>query len=106
MRDGTVFTGCNVENASYSLSLCAERVALYTAVSHGGKKGDFLVLAVAGRMVDGDWQFCSPCGACRQVLAEFSSPQNPLSIIYLDSEGAMKKRTIQDLLPDGFSSIL
>jgi homotetrameric cytidine deaminase len=105
MKDETVYTGCNVENSSYSLSMCAERVALYKAVCDGQRKGDFLVLAVAGRMMNGDWQFCPPCGACRQVLAEFSSSQNPLWIIYMGIRGEIKKKTMDDLLPDGFFNI-
>lgn len=99
---GKVFTGCNIENRSYSLSLCAERVALFKAVSEGKRTGDFLALAVAGRIMDGDWQYCSPCGACRQVLAEFSHPEAPLAIIYLDEHGSLKRVTISDLLPDAF----
>lgn len=60
-----VFTGCNIENASFGLTVCAERVAVYNAVSSGEK--DFQALAVIG---DGE-DYCRPCGACRQVLAEF-----------------------------------
>ena len=98
-----VFTGCNVENISYSLTICAERVALYTAVCAGKKKGDFLALAIAGRMKDRPWQPCAPCGACRQVLAEFSSSHHPLVVVYVDGNGTVREQTISDLLPQGFS---
>lgn len=64
--DGRVFTGCNVENASYGLTNCAERVALGKAVSEGARR--FVAVAVVGPEDDAP---CAPCGACRQVLAEF-----------------------------------
>ena len=100
--DGTVYTGCNVENRSLGLSLCAERVALFKAVSEGKRKGDFVALAVAGKTMDGNWQHCSPGGACRQVLVEFSLPEAPLFIVYLDYQNNVKRVTIIDLLPDAF----
>ncbi|MCR4391699.1 MAG: cytidine deaminase [Candidatus Acetothermia bacterium] len=91
--DGRVFTGGNVENASYGLTVCAERVALFKAVSEGAR--DFLALAVAC----GDAP-CSPCGACRQVLYEFAPD---LLVIMADGEG-QKCRTacLSELLPHGF----
>ena len=99
-RDGDVITGCNVENSSYSLSICAERAAIFKAVSMGRKKGDFVKIAVAGRFHNGDWQFCSPCGACRQVLYEFTEGQ--FQVIYLDKSGALQSVPIEKLIPDGF----
>lgn len=65
-KDGKVITGCNVENASYGLTMCAERTALFNAVSQGYKPGDFEAIAIAASADD-----FSPCGACRQVINEF-----------------------------------
>ena len=67
--DGTVFTGCNIENASYSLTNCAERTAVFKAVSEGYT--DFEAIAVAGSMTEDFSRPCFPCGACLQVLSEF-----------------------------------
>lgn len=67
--DGTIYEGCNVENASYGLTNCAERTAIFKAVSEG--KTDFTALAVIGQGPEP----CSPCGACRQVMAEFRIPR-------------------------------
>lgn len=68
-KDGQIFTGCNIENASYSMTMCAERTAVFKAVSSGFR--DFKAIAVAGSS-DGDFSKpCIPCGACLQVLSEF-----------------------------------
>ncbi len=71
-KDGTVYTGCNVENGSYSLGVCAERTAIFKAVSEGKKNGDFEMIAIAGAP-EGEVpeKVCPPCGACRQVMTEF-----------------------------------
>ncbi|MBU7014711.1 MAG: cytidine deaminase [Theionarchaea archaeon] len=99
-KGNEVFTGCNVENVSYSLSMCAERIAVFTAVLHGMKPGELTKIAVAGKTSDGQWQSCPPCGACRQVIWEFAeSPETP--IIYQDRE-EVKSKSIGELLPDGF----
>jgi cytidine deaminase len=91
--DGTVFTGCNVENASYSLTICAERNAVFQAVAAGQR--DFLALAI---FVDGEVLF-PPCGACRQVLAEF----NPnLHILYANRLGSILS-DLDTLLPQAFT---
>ncbi len=91
-QDGSVVTGCNVENASYSLSVCAERNALFSAVNQG--KRDFLAIAI---YVDDDEIF-PPCGACRQVLAEF----NPrLQILYANRLGSVLS-DLETLLPQAF----
>jgi cytidine deaminase len=92
-RDGRLYTGANIENASFGLSMCAERVALYTAVSAGQRA--FEALAVAGP----DGVTTMPCGACRQVLSEFNLS---LRIIYLD-RGQLKMTTLQQLLPEAFT---
>jgi cytidine deaminase len=91
--DGTVVTGVNIENAVNGLSLCAERVALFKAISEG-KKG-FLKVAVSCR---GD--HCRPCGACRQVLYEHAPD---LEILMGSPDGRFVRTTIQQLLPDAFS---
>lgn len=93
-EDGRIFTGCNVENASYGLTVCAERVALFKAISEGAR--EFLALAVA--CGEGP---CAPCGACRQALYEFAPD---LLIIMADGTGqTWCKAKLQELLPHGFS---
>lgn len=91
--DGTVFTGCNVENASYPAGLCAERNAMFHAVAEGHT--DFVRIVVAGCSDD----FCYPCGICRQVMKEFA-PE--LEVICLNKDGDEKRLTLNDLLPYGF----
>ena len=92
--DGEVFDGVNVENASYGLTICAERSAVVNAVTAG--KNNFQAIAIAC----GDGDFCAPCGACRQVLIEFSSN---MDVIMVNSQGETKTQSIADLLPDDFS---
>lgn len=92
-EDGRVFTGCNVENAAYSPTLCAERVAVGKAVSEGHR--DFVRIVVAGRCED----FCVPCAVCRQVLYEFAPD---MEIISLNGRGEELVRTLRELLPHGF----
>ena len=91
--DGTVFTGCNIENAAYSPTLCAERVAVAKAVSEGHK--DFVRIVVAGRCGD----FCVPCAVCRQVLYEFAPD---MEIISLNGKGEELALSLRELLPHGF----
>jgi cytidine deaminase len=93
-RDGRMFVGANVENASYGLSMCAERVAIFSAIAQGARTFD--AIAVAGP----DGVRTMPCGACRQVLFEFA-PQ--LRVIYAE-EGAVKMMSIAQLLPEAFSA--
>ena len=92
-EDGTVYTGCNVENASYGLTICAERNAIFHAVACGCHT--FQAIAIAG---DGKG-FTSPCGACRQVMAEFSIPQ----VIMAEADDTYVIKTLDDLLPSSFS---
>lgn len=92
-EDGTLFEGCNIENASYGLTNCAERTAIFKAVSEGHTK--FKVLAVVAD-TEGP---CAPCGACRQVMAEFKIPL----IIMGNLMGNIKIVTIEELLPFSFS---
>lgn len=92
-KDGTLFEGCNIENASYGLTNCAERTAIFKAVSEGHIK--FKALAVVAD-TEGP---CAPCGACRQVMAEFKIPL----IIMGNLMGNIKIVTIEELLPFSFS---
>ena len=91
--DGTVFTGCNIENAAYSPGICAERTAVAKAVSEGHT--DFVRIAIAGRSAD----FCVPCGVCRQVLREFAPD---IEVICLNGAGEEKIFTLPELLPHSF----
>ncbi len=92
-KDGRVFTGANVENASYGLSMCAERVALFKAVSEGYR--DFEAIAVVAD-TDGP---VSPCGACRQVLSEFGD----MDVIMANMKGDVKVMKLSELLPESFT---
>src|ERR1700677_3306031 len=96
-RNGRVFRGCNVENASYGLCLCAERVALFLAIADGCHRGDFTHLAVVG---DTD-EPLAPCGACRQVMMELGGPQ--LIVVQANLRGAVSELTMGALLPGAFA---
>ena len=91
--DGTVFTGCNIENAAYSPGICAERTAVAKAVSEGHT--DFIRIVIAGRSAD----FCVPCGVCRQVLREFAPG---IEVICLNGKGEEQVFTLSELLPHSF----
>ena len=94
-KDGRVFTGCNVENASYGATNCAERTAIFKAVSEGYREFDAIAIVASS----GD--YASPCGICRQVLFEFL----PDGKVILDSdEKGMVTYSVRELLPCGFSS--
>ena len=92
--DGTVFTGCNVENAALGSTICAERTAACKAVSEGHQ--DFVRIAIWGEGKD----YCMPCGACRQRIKEFSAPQ---TLVHLaDASGVRRTCTAAELLPFAF----
>ena len=91
--DGTIYTGCNVENAAYGSCICAERTALVKAVSEGCRS--FRRLAVVGNSAD----YCWPCGACRQLLYEFAPD---LEILAANKDHQFVKYTLRQLLPCGF----
>ena len=95
-KDGRVFRGCNVENASYGLCNCAERTAFFSAIAHGYVPGDFAALAVIGD-TDGP---IAPCGACRQVMSELCSQTMPVWLGNLT--GTVQETTVQALLPGSF----
>jgi len=92
-KSGKIFTGCNVENAAYPSSTCAERTAVAKAVSEGER--DFKAVLV---VADGE-RPCSPCGSCRQILAEFS-PE--MEVIMANLKGATKTCSLKELLPETF----
>ena len=92
-KDGTVFTGCNIENAAYGLTICAERTAIFKAISEGHR--DFKRIVIAGKSED----YCVPCGSCRQVMQEFA-PQ--MEVICLNGKGEAKHFALKELLPYGF----
>ena len=98
-EDGRVFTGCNVENAAYGNTLCAERTALFKAVSEGVTK--FTDIAVVGsRRGEINQQITSPCGVCRQALFEFGGPE--LNVIMAKTPDDFMERSMDELLPFGF----
>lgn len=93
-EDGTVFTGCNVENAAYGSTICAERTALVKAVSEG-RTDRFTAIAIAGRGED----YCWPCGACRQMLCEFAPN---ITVLCARGDGSFQKVPLSELLPHRF----
>lgn len=95
--DGSVYVGCNIENASYTPTCCAERVALFKAVSEG-KRG-FKKIAIVGGKQGEVTELCYPCGVCRQVLSEFCA--DTLEII-VGTEGDISVTTLGELLPNAF----
>ncbi len=98
--DGRIITGCNMENAAFGPGICAERCAVYKAVSEGCR--EFTAIAVAGSPVgEPISQFASPCGVCRQVMREFTDPAD-FSVIVAGPDGRYKVNTLEELLPDSF----
>ena len=93
-KDGKVFPGCNVENASYGMTNCAERTAIFSAVAQLGPKLEVTAVAVA----NDHGVPCSPCGACRQVIYEFG----PDAIVFFQGAEGEKQAHIKELLPEGF----
>lgn len=100
-KDGSVTGGCNIENSSYGLCNCAERTAFFKAVSEG--RQDFEAIAIVGGIGDGDAtaDYAFPCGACRQVMREFSIPEF-FRVIVAKSEDDYKEFTLSQLLPNSF----
>jgi len=95
--DDTIYVGCNIENASFGLTVCAERVAIFTAVAAGARHIDALALAFIDAADGGPVAALMPCGACRQVMAEFGSSKLP---VYVDGVGTF---TLGELLPNAFT---
>ncbi len=99
-KDGQVYTGCNIENASYGATNCAERTAIFKAVSEGSK--EFVKIAIVGGKAGEEiTEYAYPCGVCRQVMAEFSNPKE-LSVLVAKSEEDYIKKTLDELLPLSF----
>ncbi len=99
--DGMVYTGCNIENASYPAGNCAERTAIFKAVSDG--KRDFSAICIVGGREEGPVEYCPPCGICRQVCAEFCDA-GTFRIILARSETEYREYTLGELLPLGFGA--
>lgn len=102
--NGKVWTGCNIENAAYGPSNCAERTAVFKAVSEGARS--FEAIAIVGGPEDENGKvqiqdFCPPCGVCRQVLSEFCDRE--FKIILANGNGEQKVFTLAELLPESFS---
>ena len=95
-KDGRVFAGCNVENASYGLCNCAERTAFFSAIAAGCRRDEFAALAVVGD-TDGP---IAPCGACRQVIIELGGPD--LTVWLGNLRGDTRETTARQQLPDAF----
>ena len=98
--DGEIFGGCNIESASFSPTNCAERTALFKAVSEGKK--DFTAIAVVGGKAGDALEFCTPCGVCRQALVEFCNPKE--CVVYLGTGTEdYKGYLLEELLPYSFT---
>jgi len=94
-EDGKIYTGCNIESSSYSLTICAERTAIFKAVSEGEKK--FSAVAIASDY-DG---FCTPCGACRQVILDLCGD---IDVVMVNHRDELKSVKVSELLPFAFGS--
>ena len=98
--NGQIFTGCNIESASFSPTNCAERTALFTAIAQGVK--DFTAIAVVGGKIgETKLDYCAPCGVCRQMLAEFCTPVE-FKVIIAKTENDYLVKTLEELLPMSF----
>ena len=97
-EDGRIFTGCNIESSSYSPTNCAERTAIFKAVSEGVR--GFSAIAVAGGPEGEELTYTTPCGVCRQVLAEFCGPA--FRVLLVQNDGSIREFRLKDLLPEAF----
>jgi cytidine deaminase len=99
-KDGQIYSGCNIENAGYTPTNCAERTAFFKAVSEGPR--EFEAIAIAGGLESAEkLDYCPPCGVCRQVMMEFCNPKT-FQIVLAKSEQEYKVYTLQELMPQGF----
>ena len=99
-HDGTVYGGCNLENASFGASNCAERTAFFRALYEGQREFD--AIAIVGSKVDGPPAWANPCGICRQVMSEFCEPD--FKIIVAKTQDDYKVFTLSELLPQSFGA--
>ena len=99
-KDGQVYTGCNIENASYGATNCAERTAIFKAVSEGCEELVKIAI-VGGKVGEKITEYAYPCGVCRQVMAEFSNPKE-LKVLVAKSEEEYLEMTLEELLPNSF----
>ena len=99
-KNGTVYHGCNIENASYTPTNCAERTAFFKAVSDGVMEFEKIAI-VGGKEGTGADDLCAPCGVCRQVMMEFCNPEE-FQIILADGKDNMKVMSLKKMLPYGF----
>lgn len=100
-KSGKIYHGCNIENAAYSPTNCAERTAFFKAVSDGEK--EFVKIAIVGGPEGKEpEELCAPCGVCRQVMNEFCD-RSEFEIVLLDGPERMKVFSLEELLPHGFS---
>lgn len=95
-EDGAMFTGCNVENASYGLTICAERVAIFSMISAGKKRIKAIAIVGVGEALG------TPCGACRQVIREFAAPDAPIYLCDSRTRKVVETTNIDNLLPLSF----
>ena len=98
-KNGKIYTGCNIENAAYSPTNCAERTALFKAVSEGVR--EFEAICIVGGKKDGALDYTAPCGVCRQVMMEFCNPESFEIIMAIDEEH-FKMEKLGMLFPMGF----
>lgn len=101
-EDGKIYGGCNIENASYGACNCAERTAIFRAVYEGER--NFKAIVIVGRPVNAEkFEYCAPCGICRQVMSEFCDPET-FEIILPRSETDYKVYKLKELLPLSFTA--
>ena len=98
-EEGHIYTGCNIENASYTPTVCAERTAFSKAISEGKKR--FVAIAIVGGKDGIITDYCPPCGVCRQTMMEFCDPKE-FQIILSNSNKEYKSYRLEELLPLGF----
>lgn len=98
-KNGKIYTGCNIENAAYPATICAEQVAITNAVSDGER--EFSEIAIVGGLEGKIADFCPPCGICRQVMMEFVNPKE-FHVILAKSKEEYKVYSLEELLPFGF----
>ena len=98
-KNGKIYTGCNIESASYSPTNCAERTAFFKAVSEGER--DFAAIAIAGGYDDENADYCYPCGVCRQVMVEFCNVET-FKVIIVKNTNDYKEYLLKDIFPYSF----